>query len=216
MPRGELENTSGASLTIESLGWVLPTGHTETIDESSSSDFRWVTAEPELSSLITASDIAIRSATGVTISSTGILNWIGAGTVDGPQQHVLTAMINQRVPNAGERFLRWNTAIAHTEVPWPTNSTYTLLRIVLGVSVIDTVSGFGINIYDGSDLDTTVFSSAEILPLNTLEAGIVIPITPTPVTLVASSYAWSVKRTSGTGSSTFTELIMNAFLQRED
>ncbi len=216
MPRGELENTSGASLTIESLGWVLPTGHTETLTESSSNEFRWVTAEPELSSLITANDIEIRSATGITILSSGILDWIGAATVDGPQQHVLTAMVNQRIPNAGERFLGWNTAISHTEVAWPTNSTYTLLRIVLGVSVVDSVSGFGVNVYDSSDLNTTVFSSAEILPLNTLEAGIVIPITPTPVTLAASSYAWSVIRTSGTGSSTFTKLVMNAFLQREN
>lgn len=216
MPRGEIENISGAPLIITALGWVMPTGHTETIDETTASTFTWVNAESELSALITSGDIEVRSETGLTILSNGILDWLGTSAVNTPQQHILTAVLSRRVPNAGERFLGWTNSISHTEVAWPAASNYTVLRITIGVKQVESTAGYGIRIYDSSDLNTPVYSSGEILPNNTLSAGIEVPVSPSPVQLPPSEYAFAMYRTSGSTRSDFTEGIVNVFLRRED
>lgn len=217
MPRGEVENISGAQLTIESLGWIMPTAHIEPIDETSAPDFRWVKAEPELAAKITAGDLVIRSETGLIIGASGIIDWIGANAINTPQQHILTVFLKGDVKKDEDRFLSWNDAIKHTEVPWPAYSTYTILRVTIGVKEIDPNSNFGVKIYAFDDLNTPVYTSPAVLPVSSLTGSYVLPLSP-PSQLTPDDYAFSMYRSGGPTykDSQFNEGVLNFFLRREN
>lgn len=76
MPTGTIENTSGASLLITSLGWGFPTGHTESIDPFSADMHSWFQAISELQALITAGDIVIENRLGNTVGSPDVFAWV--------------------------------------------------------------------------------------------------------------------------------------------
>lgn len=216
MARGEIENISLEPVLIKSLGWLLPVGYTESVDEDSMSDFRMLVATDEIVQLITDDKIEVRTETGLAVETTQqYQDWVGTAAVTGPQQHVLTLTIDQRVPTSGERWFQWNTSVSLLEVRWPINATFTILRINLGVELADDTNSYGVKMYHGSDLTNHVFASGQVLYPGQRAQGRNYPLS-NPQQFDAGTYAFAAYRVLGSGGSDFTKMIMNMFYLRED
>lgn len=217
MSTGTIENVSSPPeiVVIRGLGLVLPAGFIEVMERDSSPRDVLVLAEPELQILILTNKIEIKNERGILIGADDVPGWIDSPDPSAMQQHILTLMLNQRVPNSGERFLKFSTAVTTTQVGWTIIDNFTLTKLVVSVQKIDDEDEFGIRIYDFNDLVTPLYSSGTVLPLNSLVGGINVPLSPTPVVLPPGSYSFSMYRTSGTQNSDFNKVMVDAYFMRE-
>lgn len=74
--KGTIKNISGGTLNIYTLGWRMDAGVTETVDPTVASNHKLRLAEEELEALIASGDIEVKYASGSTVATGKVFDWI--------------------------------------------------------------------------------------------------------------------------------------------
>ena len=204
MPAGTLENTSGGSLTIDGFGWILPTSHTETVDELSESQYTWTRAAVELSAKITAGDIVIRDENSNVIVSAEVLKWINA-TADAdtplaPQVITLVGIFDVKVSNNGILWLNHSGNASQTESGFILAGAATLRTISLSLNIPDAGNTYDLRLYSDPAGTPAIEVQNE---LTTTTGAREFSVEDLNIAVPAGEYGMRLDRASGAGKSDF-------------
>lgn len=206
MPTGTLENTSGGQLIIEGLGWVLPSSHTETVDELSEEPYVWTRAGVELSALITASDIVIRDESSNIIAAANVLSWInsvgGGNQPLAPQLFTFPGFFDGKIPSNGIMWLSHNTEFSFIEHGFLLAADSVLRSMQLTLDVSDGSRTYDLRIYE-DPTTTPILRVSNTLVTTT--GNTEFTADDLSIALTAGTYGLRLDRVTGSGKSSFTQ-----------